>query len=196
MLRVLFIALSLGWVSLGQAAVSFNRDVLPILAGKCFACHGVDQAKRKADLRLDEKASAYVERDGVRAVVPGQPEASELVARIFSAHVDEVMPPRDEVGLTEAEKATLRQWISEGAVYETHWAFETPEKPKLPGGGNWGHGEIDRFVLRRMAEAGLSPQRSASRETLIRRVSFDLTGLPPSPQIRAWRRETLCFEKN
>ena len=76
MLRVLFIALSLGWVSLGQAAVSFNRDVLPILAGKCFACHGVDQAKRKADLRLDEKASAYVERDGVRAVVPGQPEAA------------------------------------------------------------------------------------------------------------------------
>ena len=181
MLRVLFIALSLGWISLGQAAVSFNRDVLPILAGKCFACHGVDQAKRKADLRLDEKASAYVERDGVRAVVPGQPEASELVARIFSAHVDEVMPPRDEVGLTEAEKATLRQWISEGAVYETHWAFETPEKPKLPGGGNWGHGEIDRFVLRRMAEAGLSPQRSASRENLIRRVSFDLTGLPPTP---------------
>ena len=109
MLRVLFIALSLGWVSLGQAAVSFNRDVLPILAGKCFACHGVDHAKRKADLRLDEKASAYVERDGVRAVVPGQPEASELVARIFSADVDEVMPPRDEVGLTEAEKATLRQ---------------------------------------------------------------------------------------
>ena len=132
MLRVLFIALSLGWVSLGQAAVSFNRDVLPILAGKCYACHGVDQAKRRADLRLDEKASAYVERDGVRAVVPGQPEASELVTRIFSADVDEVMPPRDEVGLTEAEKATLRQWISEGAVYETHWAFETPEKPKLP----------------------------------------------------------------
>ena len=181
MFRVFFITLSLGWVSLSQAAVSFNRDVLPILAGKCFACHGADQVERKAGLRLDEKLSAYKERDGVVAVVPGKPEVSELVSRIFSKDPDEVMPPPDEVGLTEAEKATLRQWISEDAVYEKHWAFETPEKPRLPIGGKWGRGEIDRFVFQRMTEAGLSPQRSASRETMIRRVTLDLTGVPPTP---------------
>jgi len=181
MFRVLFIAICLGWVSLGHATVNFNRDVLPILAGKCFACHGVDQAERKASLRLDEKASAYAERDGVRAVVPGKPKESKLVSRIFSSDSDEVMPPPDEVGLTDAEKATLSQWIAEGAAYEKHWAFETPVKAKLPKTGNWGHTEIDRFVLKRMTEAGLSPHRSASRETLIRRVTFELIGLPPSP---------------
>ncbi len=181
MFRVFFITLSLGWVSLSQAAVSFNRDVLPILAGKCFACHGADQVERKAGLRLDEKLSAYKERDGVVAVVPGKPEVSELVSRIFSKDPDEVMPPPDEVGLTEAEKATLRQWVSEGAAYEKHWAFKTPEKPRLPRGGKWGRGEIDRFVFQRMTEAGLSPQRSASRETMIRRVTLDLTGVPPTP---------------
>ena len=181
MFRVFFITLSLGWVSLSQAAVSFNRDVLPILAGKCFACHGADQVERKAGLRLDEKLSAYKERDGVVAVVPGKPEVSELVSRIFSKDPDEVMPPPDEVGLTEAEKATLRQWVSEGAAYEKHWAFKTPEKPRLPRGGKWGRGEIDRFVFQRMTGAGLSPQRSASRETMIRRVTLDLTGVPPTP---------------
>ena len=181
MLRILFIALSLGWVSLGQAAVSFNRDVLPILAGKCFACHGADQAKRKAGLRLDEKASAYAMRDGVQAVVPSKPEVSELVIRVFSDDPDEVMPPPDEVGLTETEKVTLRQWITEGAVYEKHWAFETPTKPVLPKAGDWGHSEIDRFILKRMAEAGLAPQRTAAREALVRRVTIDLTGLPPTP---------------
>ena len=181
MLRVLFIALSLGWVTLGLAAVSFNRDVLPIFAGKCFACHGADQAKRKAGLRLDEESSAYQERDGARAVVPAKPEASEMVARIFSDNPDEVMPPSDEVGLTEAEKVILRRWISEGAVYEKHWAFQTPTKPRMPAATDWGHGEIDRFILGRMTEAGLLLQRPAFRETLIRRVTLDLTGLPPTP---------------
>ena len=181
MIRGFFIALYFAWVSLGQAAVNYNRDVLPILADKCLACHGSDQAKRKAGLRLDEKASAYAERDGVHAVVPGQPDASELVKRIFSANLDKVMPPRGEIDLTDAEKAVLRRWISEGAVYEKHWAFQPPSKPKLPRSSDWGHTEIDRFVLKRMTEAGLTPQRFASRETLIRRVALDLSGLPPTP---------------
>jgi hypothetical protein len=181
MMRSFFIVLSLGWVSLGLAAVNYNRDVLPILADKCFACHGTDQTRRKAGLRLDEKTSAYAERDGVHAVVPGRPEASELVTRIFSVDPREVMPPSDEVALTDAEKATLRQWISDGANYEKHWAFQTPAKPTLPRPGDWGHAEIDRFVLKRMSEAGLKPQRPASRETLIRRSTLDLTGLPPTP---------------
>jgi len=191
MIRSFFIVLCLSWVSLGQAAVNYNRDVLPILVNKCFACHGTDQAKRKAGLRLDTKASAYAERDGVHAVVPGQPEASELVTRIFSTDSDEVMPPSEEVALTGAEKATLRQWISDGAIYEKHWSFQTPSKPNLPGPRDWGHTEIDRFVFKRMSEAGLSPQRPASRETLIRRVTLDLTGLPPtSREVDRFLRDT------
>ena len=191
MIRLFFIVLCLGWVSLGQAAVNYNRDVLPILVNKCFACHGTDQAKRKAGLRLDTKASAYAERDGIHAVVPGQPEASELVTRIFSTDSDEVMPPSEEVALTGAEKATLRQWISDGAIYEKHWSFQTPSKPNLPGPRDWGHTEIDRFVFKRMSEAGLSPQRPASRETLIRRVTLDLTGLPPtSREVDRFLRDT------
>jgi len=191
MIRSFFIVLCLGWVSLGQAAVNYNRDVLPILVNKCFACHGKDQAKRKAGLRLDTKASAYAERDGIHAVVPGQPEASELVTRIFSTDSDEVMPPSEEVALTGAEKATLRQWISDGAIYEKHWSFQTPSKPNLPGPRDWGHTEIDRFVFKRMSEAGLSPQRPASRETLIRRVTLDLTGLPPaSREVDRFLRDT------
>ena len=191
MIRSFFIVLCLGWVSLGQAAVNYNRDVLPILVNKCFACHGTDQAKRKAGLRLDTKASAYAERDGIHAVVPGQPEASELVTRIFSTDSDEVMPPSEEVALTGAEKATLRQWISDGATYEKHWSFQTPSKPNLPGPRDWGHAEIDRFVFKRMSEAGLSPQRPASRETLIRRVTLDLTGLPPtSREVDRFLRDT------
>ena len=191
MIRSFFIVLCLSWVSLGQAAVNYNRDVLPILVNKCFACHGTDQAKRKAGLRLDTKASAYAERDGIHAVVPGQPEASELVTRIFSTDSDEVMPPSEEVALTGAEKATLRQWISDGAIYEKHWSFQTPSKPNLPGPRDWGHTEIDRFVFKRMSEAGLSPQRPASRETLIRRVTLDLTGLPPtSREVDRFLRDT------
>ena len=181
MIRSLFIVLYLGWVFLGQAAVNYNREVLPILADKCFACHGTDLAKRKAGLRLDDQASAYADRDGVRAIVPGKPKVSELVTRIFSSDLDEVMPPRDEIALTDDEKSILRQWISEGANYKKHWSFQTPLKPKLPGSDGWGHTEIDRFVFKRISEAGLLPQQSASRETLIRRLTLDLTGLPPTP---------------
>ena len=178
---IVIIVFFLGWVSLGQAAVSYNRDVLPILVAKCFACHGVDQAKRKADLRLDDPASAYAERDEVIAISSGKPDASELVKRIFSLDDDEVMPPREEVALMDSEKETLRRWIAEGAEYEKHWAFQTPTKPKVPKTQGWGYNEIDRFVFNRMKEAGLSPHKVASRETLIRRVTLDLTGLPPTP---------------
>ena len=178
---IVIIVFFLGWVSLGQAAVSYNRDVLPILVAKCFACHGVDQAKRKADLRLDDPASAYAERDEVIAISSGKPDASELVKRIFSVDDDEVMPPSEEIALMDSEKETLRRWIAEGAEYEKHWAFQTPTKPKVPKTQGWGYNEIDRFVFNRMKEAGLSPHKVASRETLIRRVTLDLTGLPPTP---------------
>ena len=122
-----------------EAEVSYNREVLPILASKCLACHGTDSAKRKAKLRLDERGAAYAERDGIRAVVPGDPEESELVRRILSHDEDEIMPPAGEgVALTQEEKDILLQWIREGARYERHWAFRAPAKSKVPAGGDWG----------------------------------------------------------
>ncbi|MCP4849813.1 MAG: DUF1553 domain-containing protein [Verrucomicrobiaceae bacterium] len=167
-----------------QAAVQYNRDVLPILADKCLACHGPDASKRKAKLRLDEQESAYAQRDGLRSIVPGKPEESELISRIFSLEEDEVMPPPDEntKQLTTDEKQVLRQWIAQGAKYEKHWSFVAPVKPVVPETGNWGHNEIDGFVLARLKEKGLQPQKQALRERLIRRVSIDLTGLPPTTE--------------
>ena len=163
------------------AGVSFSRDVLPILASKCFDCHGPDAANRKAKLRLDEPEGAYAERDGVQAVVPGKLEESALIARILSKDEDEIMPPVEEgKALTEQEKETLKRWVGEGANYEKHWAFVTPEKRAVPEAGGWGMNEIDRFVHVAMAAAGLLPQSSAIKEKIIRRVSFDLTGLPPA----------------
>ena len=118
-------------VNIAKAEVGFNKDVLPIFAEKCFACHGMDGVKRKAGLRLDEQESAYAERNGVRAVVPGDLKKSALISRIFSKDVDFVMPPSDEVQLTESEKTRLKEWIGEGANYEKHWAFQEPKKEKL-----------------------------------------------------------------
>ena len=164
-----------------EAEVSYNREVLPILASKCLACHGTDSAKRKAKLRLDERGAAYAERDGIRAIVPGDPEESELVRRILSHDEDEIMPPAGEgVALTQEEKDILLQWIREGARYERHWAFRAPVKSKVPAGGDWGVNAIDSFVERELSKVGFKPQQEAKREELLRRVSIDLTGLPPT----------------
>ena len=116
-----------------QADVSYNRDVLPILSAKCFRCHGVDEAARQANLRLDNAAEAFADRDGKRAIVPHAADRSELVRRILSTDTDEVMPPIDErLQLDEREKHVLKQWIGEGAVYEEHWAFRPPRKAAVP----------------------------------------------------------------
>ncbi|MFP6874058.1 MAG: PSD1 and planctomycete cytochrome C domain-containing protein [Verrucomicrobiales bacterium] len=165
-----------------RAEVRYNRDILPILAGKCLACHGADTAKRKAKLRLDDRESACAERDGVRAIVPGKPGESALISRIFSNEEDEVMPPVDEKDkqLTAQEKQILKEWIVQGANYQRHWAFEPPSKPVVPAADSWGHNEIDRFVLVRLRARGLQPQKQAGKERLIRRASIDLTGLPPT----------------
>ncbi len=165
-----------------QAAVQYNRDVLPILADKCLACHGADSSKRKAKLRLDEQESAYAPRDGLRAIVPGKPEKSALISRIFSREEDEMMPPPDEKAkqLSDREKQILKQWIAQGAKYEKHWAFQAAKKPVLSAAANWGHNEIDRFVFARLKTSGLQPQKQASKERLIRRASIDLIGLPPT----------------
>ncbi len=166
--------------------LSFNRDIRAILSQNCFQCHGPDGNSRKAGLRLDEFDSATAERDGVRAIVPGNPAGSELVARIHSADPDEVMPPPEAKlpALTPEQKETLATWISQGAKYEKHWAYIPPVRPTAPTaqGDRWAANDIDRFILRRLREAGLQPSGEADRHTLARRLSFDLTGLPPTPE--------------
>ncbi|MCA9070465.1 MAG: DUF1549 domain-containing protein, partial [Planctomycetaceae bacterium] len=164
--------------------IQFNRDVRPILSNRCFTCHGPDSATREADLRLDQRESATGSASsGKRAVVAGDIQASELVRRITSQDDDERMPPGGaSKALTAAEIQTLKTWISQGAKYEAHWAFIPPQMPTRPTIQNkrWPRNEIDFFVLARLEEKHLKPAKEASRETLIRRVAFDLTGLPPS----------------
>jgi hypothetical protein len=158
--------------------VSFSRDVLPILSENCLSCHGPDESHRKADLRLDTFEGATAENDGVRAVVPGDPSRSDLVARIVSEDPDEVMPPpkSHKPRLKPEEVATLRRWVAEGAKWGKHWAFEPPVKAPTVG-----H-PVDHFIRRRLLQEGLSPAKEAAPHVLVRRVHFDLTGLPPTPE--------------
>lgn len=158
---------------------TFNRDVRPILSDACFACHGFDAKKRKADLRLDTAEGALADLGGYAAVVPGKPEESELWKRIVTTDPDEVMPPPEHhKTLGEKEKDILRRWIEGGAAYEEHWSFVPPVKPKVPDTG--AADPIDAFVRDRLAAEGLQASPEADRETLIRRVTLDLTGLPPT----------------
>lgn len=164
-----------------DAEVSFSRDVQPVLAKNCFACHGPDAEDRQADLRLDERAAAIE----MKAIIPGQPEQSELIRRIFSTDASEVMPPPDShKSLTEGEKETLRKWIESGAEYTPHYAFLPPRRAPLPEVRDpaWCRTPIDRFILARLDQAGLTPAPPADRYALIRRVWLDLTGLPPTPE--------------
>jgi hypothetical protein len=163
--------------------VSFNRDIRPILSANCFACHGFDAKQRKADLRLDTREGATQLRDGTAAVHPGDPEGSELWRRVSSSDPDLVMPPPDsKKQLSPREKDLLRRWIAQGAIYQKHWAFEPPRSPTVPERveGFASDHPIDRFLDRQLQREGLPANGEASRETLIRRVAFALTGLPPT----------------
>jgi hypothetical protein len=158
-----------------EAKVQFNRDVRPILSNKCFRCHGFDEKSRKADLRLDQRDGAIADHDGKQAVVPGKPQQSELIHRINTTDADDLMPPPEaKQALTSAEKDILRRWIAEGAEYEAHWSLIPPQQPSAS------LNSIDDFILARLKQEGLQPAPAASRETLLRRVSLDLTGLPPT----------------
>jgi mono/diheme cytochrome c family protein len=165
-------------------AVDYNRDVRPILSNHCYACHGPDQAKRQAGLRLDkqEMALAALESDGF-AIVPGHSDQSKLIARVVSSDEAEVMPP-PEAGrrLKDAEIETLRKWVDQGAVWKGHWSYLKVERPPLPPVSDpaWPRTPIDNFIMARLDREGLKPSPEADRATLIRRVSFDLTGLPPT----------------
>jgi hypothetical protein len=168
-----------------EKTVDFNRDVRPILSDRCFACHGPDAEDRQAGLRLDLRAAATAALEsGVTAVVPGDPAASALAARITSADPDLVMPP-PHIGkpITPAEAEILRRWIAAGAEYRGHWAFERVERPAVPAvpDAGWAKTPIDRFILARHAAEGLAPNAEAERVTLARRLALDLTGLPPDP---------------
>jgi len=168
------IALLGPWLSASATELSFNRDVRPILSSKCFLCHGPDKAK--GDLRLDIEEAAKKE-----ALVPGKPEESDVILRITSHDEEEIMPPPESgKTLTSAEMETLRQWIAQGATYANHWAFGRVERPTVPASRNWGHNEVDAFVRERLDEEKLAPSPETERHTLLRRLSFDLTGLPPS----------------
>ncbi|MDF1799034.1 MAG: DUF1553 domain-containing protein [Planctomycetota bacterium] len=166
-------------------APDFLRDVRPILTQKCFGCHGPDEAKREADLRLDiplaQNPGLTEDLGGYALLVPGDPESSELIARLLDE--DDPMPPVDALAqLTDAEKHTLASWVASGAEWAEHWAFVAPERPELPPvtDGDWARNPLDHFVLARIEAQGLTPSPEAEREAWLRRVSFDLIGLPPT----------------
>jgi len=167
------------------ASVDFSRQIQPILSSACFACHGPDENKREADLRLDVRGDAVAGRGGTPAIVPGNSSESELYRRIVAEDPDLRMPPADSGHSLKAEQvALIRKWIDDGAEYTRHWSFVKPSKPPLPKveAATWPRNAIDRFVLARLEQAGLSPNTEADRYTLLRRLSLDLTGLPPTPE--------------
>ena len=164
--------------------VDFNRDVRPILADHCFTCHGFDEATRKAGLRLDSKTEAFKPaKSGETPIVPGSLDDSEIIQRILATEADRVMPPtKGGKSLSAAQKETLKRWVNEGATYRVHWAFEPPTRAAVPKikDTNWPRNPIDTFVLARLEADGLHPTAEANRTTLIRRLSLDIIGLPPT----------------
>ena len=162
-------------------AISFNRDIRPILSNNCFACHGPDEKQRETKFHFDTKEGAFAEA-GI--IVPGNAADSMLVQRITHPDPNERMPPPDSGhALTDRQIALLRRWIEEGANWDTHWAYTAPQRPELPAVRNaaWVRNPIDRFILARLDREGLSTSPEADKVTLLRRVTYDLTGLPPTP---------------
>jgi hypothetical protein len=168
--------------------LQFNRDIRPILSDRCFKCHGPDKASRKGGLRLDVAEDAYAEREKSHehAIVPGKPQESLLCKKIFAADpADAMPPPNSNLSLNAQEKERLRRWIAEGAQYEPHWAFvPLPKSVPLPSvkHKHWPRNEIDYFVLARLESEGLKPSKEADKLRWLRRVSYDLDGLPPTPE--------------
>ncbi len=177
-----------------SAQVSFTRDIRPILSDNCFHCHGPDESTRKAKMRFDTREGIFAERKGRFPIVPGKPDESEIVKRIFSTDPDEQMPPPDYPRQpTVAQKETLKKWIGQGAKWEEHWAFQKPRHPELPQvkAKGWTRNGIDHFILSRLETEGLKPSREADKATLLRRVTLDVTGLPPTPsELQAFQEDT------
>lgn len=189
------IIIALGWViaeptpaaERTESAIHFNRDIRPLLSDRCFQCHGLDEKHREAGLRLDERAAAVSELDsGEVAIVPGSVEKSELIARLITTDEDMQMPPADsgKKRLTPEEIERFRRWIDEGAEYQSHWSFTPLVRPAVPEVNDplYSDHPIDRFVLASLEQRDITPSPEADRVTLIRRLTFDLTGLPPTQQ--------------
>jgi len=189
-LQATFVAIFFLVASLGsnrgfaeEELISFNRDIRPILSDICFQCHGPDANSREADLRLDLRESAVADRGGYAALVPGDPDESELIWLIFSDDESEQMPPKEHPRqLSRNEKEVIRAWVEQGAEYQVHWAFMPPEKklPKVKDDEGWIRNEIDAFVLAKLSEESLKPSPEANKATLIRRLCLDLNGIPPT----------------
>ena len=166
---------------LADAAVSFNRDIRPIMSDTCFRCHGPDKSSRMAGLRLDIRDEALKPRKaGIIPIVPGDPDQSAIIQRIFAKDARIMPPPFAHKELTAAQKETIRRWVAEGAIYEGHWAYQPVKRPAVP--DSQAPNPIDAFIQARLAREGLKPSPEADRATLIRRVTLDLTGLPPTMQ--------------
>ncbi len=195
---LLGILVGLGSVVASRAAtgpVDFRREIRPVLAGACLPCHGFDAKARKAGLRLDEREAALKPAvSGAVPIVPGAPEQSEVYRRITHPDPGEVMPPSGaHKPLTEEQKDLLRRWIAEGAEYREHWAFVPPRRPELPRvpSGDWARSEVDVFILAGLEREGLGPSGEAEGTSLLRRVTLDLTGLPPTrEELDAFARDT------
>jgi hypothetical protein len=170
--------------------ISFNEQIQPILSENCYTCHGADSNARKAQLRLDRPEDAFAERKGGPAIVKGDPAHSPLIQRLLSRDPEVVMPPPESHKLLKpGEVALLREWVAQGAVYQPHWAFVAPTRPERPVTRQmgWARNPIDDFVLAKLERESLTPSPEAERSALLRRVTYDLTGLPPSPaEIRAF----------
>jgi hypothetical protein len=166
--------------------IQFNRDVRPILSENCFACHGFDKNKRKADLRLDTKAGLTTKIENGTPVVPGKPDQSLVYIKAISKDPDEQMPPPSakKPPITAHQAAILKKWIEQGAVWEDHWSFTPVKRPATPAvkDAKWVRNPIDAFILARLEKESLKPAAEADKVTLIRRVTLDLTGLPPTPK--------------
>jgi mono/diheme cytochrome c family protein len=178
------IVLSAAGLRGAESAVEFNRDVRPILSDRCFVCHGPDAPAKKVPFRLDSEPAAKAPlAGGKRAIVEGDPDSSELVKRITAPAAGRMPPPSSGLKLSDAEINILRTWVAQGAKWQRHWSLIPPLRPALPAVNNasWVRTPIDSFILQRLEREGLKPAPEAGRETLLRRVSFDLTGLPPTP---------------
>jgi len=177
-------AVSFGAI-VAAAPVDFPREVLPILSDNCFHCHGPAETGRKAGLRLDLREGAFRMKEGRTVVAPGKPEASELVKRLYTEDPDDLMPPPESHrSLTTGQKDLLKRWVAEGAPWGKHWAFESVQVRVVPAVTNvaWPRNDLDRFILERLEKEGLTPSAEAPIETLARRASLDLVGLPPQEE--------------
>jgi hypothetical protein len=182
--------------------VSYNFHIRPILSDNCFACHGPDANKREAGLRLDTEDGAYAalkENPNRHAIIPGKANQSEVITRIFSEEDTEKMPPPESnLSLSDQEKQLIKKWVDQGAVYEKHWAFEPPVKKDIPESAlpEWNHNPIDGFVWAKMKENGLTPNPKAEKNFLLKRLSLDLTGLPPtSEEVRSFNSGEKSWEE-